>query len=68
MQMRASERNATYSIYFIERLPLLVLHSQALCRLDGPLHLARPHFQIFDILLLDELSQMSGKLEDKSMH
>lgn len=56
-------RESTYSIYFIQRLPLLVRHSQALRRLDGPFHLARPHFQIFDFLLLDEFPQTFGKLE-----
>lgn len=53
----------TYSIYFVERFPLFVPHSQAFRRLDGSLHLARPHFQISDVLLLDEFPQTFGKLE-----
>lgn len=55
--------DSTYSIYFVERLPLFVRHSQALRRLDGPLHLTRPHFQICDVLFLDELPQTFGILE-----
>lgn len=54
---------SNYSVDFVERLPLFVRHTEEFRRLDRPLHLARPHFQILDFLLLDELLQMFGKLE-----
>lgn len=55
----------TYSVDFIERFPLFVRHSKDLRGLDCPLHLARPHFKIFDVLLLEEIPQTFGKLDSK---
>lgn len=56
----------TYSVDFIERFPLFVRHSKDLRGLDCPLHLARPHFKIFDVLLLEEIPQTFGKLDRES--
>lgn len=52
----------THCVDLVEDLPLLVGYAEALRGLDGPLHLTGPHLQVADILRLDELAQLLGKL------
>ena len=49
-------------IDLVERLPLLVGDAQRLGRLDGALHVARPHLQLADALAPDEFGQGLGVL------
>ena len=59
----SSTQFESHRIYFIEGLPLLVRHSQGLCRLDGALHVTRPHLQVWDALTFDVLAQSACKLK-----
>lgn len=52
----------THSIDLIQNLPLLVGHPQGLGGLDGPLQLARPHFEVGYVLFLQKLPQGLGEL------
>lgn len=61
-------KNNTHSVYLIEGLPLFILDSQSLCGLDGPLHVARPHLQVTDILTFDEGRQGIRILELTSVN
>lgn len=54
--------SCSHSIDLVEGFPLLILDSQGLCGLDGPLHVARPHLQVADALPSHVLAQRSGKL------
>lgn len=53
----------TYSIYFIEDLPLLVGNSQLLCCLDGTSQLARPDFQVWQMVLFHKTLQSCRELK-----
>lgn len=55
----------TYSINLIQSFPLFIGYTQSLCCLYCPLHLACPHFEIMDILLVNVFSQAFGKLRKK---
>lgn len=55
----------TYSIYFIEDLPLLIWDSQLLCCLDGAPQLACPYFQVRQAVLLHKTFQRCRKLMKK---
>lgn len=61
-----SQQPGTHSIDLVEDLPLLVEHPQGLGCLDCSLQLARPHLQLHDLLLLDELLQRLGELGRKA--
>lgn len=52
----------TDSINLVEYLPLFVRNPQLLRCLDGSSQLARPHLQIWQFVLLDEISQGVGEL------
>lgn len=52
----------TDSIDLIEDLPLLVRHSELFSRLDGPSQLARPHLQVRQPVLVNEIPQSMGEL------
>lgn len=56
------KKKNTHRINLVEYLPLLVRDPQFLRCLDRPSQLARPHLQIRQIVLIDELSQGVGKL------
>ena len=58
----------THSVDLIEGLPLLVLDSQSLRSLDGPLHVARPHLQVTDALPTQVRTQSAGKLTHTHTH
>lgn len=53
----------THCIDLIQCLPLLVRHAERLGRLNGALHVARPHLQLTDALAPDEFSQGLGVLK-----
>lgn len=55
-------RQGTDSIYLIKYLPLFVGDSQFLRCLDCPSQLARPHLQIWQIVLVDKIFQGVGEL------
>lgn len=52
----------THSINLIQYLPLLIGHPKALSSLNSPLQLARPHFEVLDLLILQKLLQSLSKL------
>lgn len=52
----------TDGVNLVEYLPLLVGDSKFLGCLDGPSQLARPHLQIRQIVLVDELFQRMSEL------
>lgn len=54
----------TDSVDLVEDLPLLVRNSQLFCSLYGSPQLARPHLQIWQLVLLDEVPQDVGELRD----
>lgn len=56
-------RDSDYRVNLVEDLPLLIRDTQRLGCLDRPLHLARPDLQVLDVLVIDELSQVLGKLK-----
>lgn len=56
----------THSVDLVEGFPLLILDSQSFCGLDGPLHVARPHLQVLDVLIFDEGRQGIGILDRMS--
>ena len=60
---KSFNQHFTHSIDLVENLPLLVRDPQGLGCLDRPFQLARPHLQINNFLLFDELLQCLSKLE-----
>lgn len=52
----------THGVDLVQDLPLLVRLAEGLGRLDGSLHLAGPHLEVADVLRLDEVAQLLGKL------
>lgn len=55
----------THSVYLVQGLPLFVRDAQMLGGLDGAAQLAAPNLQIFQLLLLHELSQPHRKLQQR---
>lgn len=55
----------THRIYLIKSLPLFILDSQGLCSLDSPLHVTRPHLEVYDFLSFDEGRQGTSILRER---
>lgn len=66
--VREAVRSGTYSVYFVEDLPLFVGNAQLFCRLDGASQLAGPDLQVRQVMLLRKNLQSRRKLEQRISH